>query len=209
VVANIWELIDVQDLAGQEVLNVYHYLDAAGTVEPLDLMDGFVTNTLPGIVQFQTNNLEHTALRYRRVYPSADLTQEYTVGLPVAGGLNTGDDEPSSTALSMKWGIGATVVLAGGFTGHIKRGGMRLGGAKESMIVGNDVASGVPAEWAGTFPLIADPIGDASVVLIVASFLNGARVRQHTVQSYSIVTGSSAPSPSTQNTRKVLRGRTS
>jgi hypothetical protein len=102
------------------------------------------------------------------------------------------------------------VILAGGFTGHIKRGGCRIGGITEDEVNGDALVSGIGTEVQTWFAELANPGTDA-FLLCVASFLSGnppSRPRQHTVQEYALVTGQVNPAPSTQNTRKVLRGRT-
>jgi hypothetical protein len=202
------EIIDVQNLAGQEILNVFHFVDTTGAAEILDLVADFATDYVASVKGLQNEAVSHTGIRYRIVAPTAELTQEYTAGYPYTGEL-TDAVLASCDAWSMKWNLGSTVVLAGGFTGHLKRGGMRLGGIGESQVAGNTVPSPFTTDWTGTtWPLLANP-GETDWNLCVASFLDGARARQHTVQAYALVTGTSVPSPSTQNTRKVLRGRTS
>lgn len=203
----IAELIDVQIQAGQQVLNVYHYLDSSGTLALTDLLDKYTSDVLPAVINIQDSQIAHTALRYRQVWPNATLMLERSIG-PTAGIASSTGIFSSETAYSFKYALpNSTVVLAGGFTGHIKRGGCRIGGVPKGSVTNDVVASGtvtVAATWAGK--LIAPAAG--GWVLVVASFLNGSRVRQHTVQAYSQVGSLSAPSVSTQNTRKVLRGRT-
>jgi hypothetical protein len=66
----------------------------------------------------------------------------------------------------------------------------------------------VVSAWAAAFATLT-PVAGGDFEFIVASFLNAGRVRQHTVQQYAPVLGTSAPAPSTQNTRKILRGHIS
>jgi hypothetical protein len=203
----IVELVDVQVLFGQEVLNVFHFFDSTGVLVPSALAAGYVANVLPSVVPLQTTALSHTAVRYRNVYPTQTLQQTLAV-TPSVDGVETGDPLASCDAASAAWALGSgTVNLVGGTLPHIKRGGVRIAGMTEGNVVGNSVVPGYTTAWNTWFAALLDG-GVTGWELVVATFLNAARARQHTVQQYTIVTGTSAPSPSTQNSRKVLRGRT-
>lgn len=204
----IAQIVDVQSLNGQEILNVFHFFDSSGVASITTLCQDYVEDVVLAANAFQSTNLSHTSLRYRQLWPAATLTHTYTTGLPASGTISAGDDEPSSTALSMQFYIGNTVVLAGGFTGHIKRSGCRMGGIREGYINGNGTAGGIVALTDAWFAELLTMDSDGWVPCVV-SMLNGARVRQPIAQAYALITGYSGPSPSTQNTRKVLRGRTS
>lgn len=201
------EIVDVQHYAGQEMLNVYHFVDTSGVASIPTLVSTYISDVIPLMVGVQSSDLSHDAIRYRQVYPAATLTLTQAISPAIAGADSTGDNLASCDALSGAWTLGATVVLAGGFTGHIKRGGTRTAGVRENLVVGDVTTSACNTSWAAWVAELLLP-GTGPWQLCVASFLNGARVRQTTVQSYALVTGSSLPAPSTQNTRKVLRGRT-
>lgn len=205
--AVVYELIDVQIYRGQQVLNRFHFVDPAGAADLPTLVTNYIDDVLPLLSVLQTPDLAHSQINCRKVFPTADLVVERTLPGLVIGG-NTGSDVmPSYAAASFKWSIGTTVVLAGGFAGHIKRGGCRVAGMREGDWSGDSSANAGYVTAAAAFVTeLLSPGGDAAV-LCVASYLNGARARQHTVQSYALVSGGSAPSISTQNTRKVLRGR--
>jgi len=206
--AKVVQLVDVQSLFGQEVLNVFHFVDPTGVGDPLVLCSDYVAHVIPAIKSVQNPNLSHTALRYREVYPTAALTATYTTGLPIVG-TDGATPTDSATAYSVQLLLGATVVLQGGFTGHLKRSGVRFAGCTTDQMSGNSLPpSGVQTAVAAWFTAIQNPGTDA-FLLCVASYLDGARVRQPEVQSYALITGASPASFSTQNTRKVLRGRTS
>jgi hypothetical protein len=204
--AQVVELIDVQTQLGQQVLNVYHYLDSSGALAITDLLDKYVSDVLPKVANFTEASLVHTTLRYRQVFPAATLMLERDItdvpGVAASTGIFS-----SETAFSFKFALpNATVNLVGGTLPHIRRGGCRIAGVPKGAVTGDVVASGtvtVAATWATS--LISPAAG--GWVLVVASFLNGARARQHTVQQYSQVGSISAPAVSTQNTRKILRGR--
>lgn len=205
----IVELIDVQQLAGQEILNVFHYLDTTGALDPAVLAADYVANAIPALVNFQSSALTHVAVRYRQVYPAALLTAELAISPVIPGDDSSSPVLASCDAFSMKWSLGGTTVLTGGFTGHLKRGGMRLGGITEQMVDGNVAQGSYATGWGTIFATLAVP--SSGWQLVVASYLSGnskPRPRQSTVQAYATITGTSVPAPSTQNTRKVLRGIT-
>lgn len=212
--AQVVELIDVQDFLGQQVLNVYHFVDPSGTGDENDVVEDFISDTIPLIKVIQSTQLTHTDIRHRLVFPTAELTADRFIVPPIAG-LQDGVADASCDAYSAKWGIGSTVVLAGGFTGHIKRGGCRIGGMAQDAQDGNTIISGFQTDWDAAFVSLQQP-GAGDWFLCVASFLVGnpsgpgePRPRSSTVHAYALVTGTSNLGASTQNTRKFLRGRAS
>lgn len=204
----IAEIQDVQVYLGQQFLNVSHWLDTTGALDVEDLVTDYVANIVPLVKAFQSTLLTHTAIRHRHVYPAADLTLETPISPPIAG-TNGNTPADSYMAYSFKYQPASTsTILAGGFTGHIKRAGCRVGGITLSDTGENTVPSGdVTAARAWSNEMLTAQGG--GWLLIVASFLDGARARHDTVQAYSLITAISDPGASTQNTRKVLRGRTS
>lgn len=213
--AKIVEIIDVQSLYGQQVLNVFHYVNPDGVASEDTLVADYINHVIPLVQIVQGPDLTHVAIRHRQVYPVDLLVAETAISPPLAGLRGSTETLASCDAISVKFNPGATVVLAGGFTGHIKRAGCRLAGPTEDEVQGNTLVSGIATEIQNWFNELKDPGTDA-FLLCAASFLSGnparpgvpsTRARQHTVQSYAIVTSQSNPVPSTQNTRKVIRGR--
>jgi len=212
VTAQIVELVDVQDYHGQEVLNVFHMIDTTGSASITTLVTNFIAGYVNDVTGLQSNSLTHTAVRHRQVYPAATLMLTTPINPVKTGTDSTGDDEPAFVAASIPWTLGASTTLAGGFTGHLKRGGMRLCGLKETEVFIGSMASG----WlSGAATVLAELLVPSSGwSLVIASFLIGnpvkhvKRERAHTVQAYADVSGYGTIQPSTQNTRKVLRGRT-
>jgi hypothetical protein len=204
--SQIAELVDVQQDAGQEVLNVYHFLDTTGALSIATLAADYIANVEPTMAAFQHSNLSHTAVKYRQVYPAATLQLSVANSPALVGGSGT-TPMPSADAASMGWILGSgTVNLVGGTLPHIKRGGVRIAGITEAQVNANTMIAGYIAAARAWWALLLDG-GMVGWELCVVSFLNAARVRQHTAQQYAIVTGTTDPAPSTQNSRKVLRGR--
>jgi len=206
--AKIIAIIDVQQMFGQEILNVFHYVDPGGTGDEATLVDDYINHVIPVVKTWQHINLDHVAIRHFEVYPTRGLQRETAVDPVQSGSVSTTDPLASADAWSVKWLLGATTVLAGGFTGHIKRGGTRIAGPYEGGVNGNTVVSTVITSADSWKPEILLPNGGA-FALCVASFLDGSspRGRHDTVQAYATVEEASDPGISTQNTRKILRGR--
>ena len=207
-VAQIVEVVDVQTYYGQQVLNVYHFLDADGVADPAALIPVIDADVTPLLVPVQSTNIQHVALRWRLVYPAVGLIQEYTVS-PAKNGTNTGQDAPASTAYSVKFTIGETVHLGGGTdTKRIRASGKRICGVNVlnesgNAVVGSAITTGI-ASW---FAELLSPGEDNWVpVAVHLPFVKG--VPQQPGTKYAPILGASAPGLGTQNTRKVLRGRT-
>jgi hypothetical protein len=200
--------VDVQTFDSQELLNVYHFVDPAGTGTEATLVATYISDVIPLMAAIQEPSLEHTTVKHREVFPTVGLLLDTNIpgGIFGTDGVTPAD---SFMALSAKWILGSgTVVLQGGFTGHIKRGGTRIGGLRDNLSSGNVVDPAViTAAHTFTSELILP--GTGPYMLCVASFLDGARVRQSAVQSYALVTAASDVGISTQNSRKFLRGRAS
>jgi hypothetical protein len=204
----IAEIVDVQQYLSQQLLNVTHWVDPTGLLDIADLVADYKANVVPLIAAIQVPGCAHTDLRYRIVTAPPSLILDEPISPPVVGTNGTiGAD--SCDALSIKWTLGAgTVVLAGGFTGHIRRGGHRIGGYEADGTVQNTVSAGfITLVRTYTNELLTSQGG--GWLLCVASFLDGARVRQPDAQAFALVTAASDPGASTQNTRKFLRGRSS
>lgn len=210
-VAQVAEIIDVQTYDLQQTLNVFHYVDTAGTAVLTDLVDAYQENAIPLMIALQHSGLSHTAIRYRDVFPTATLMQERAI-TPAITGTEGGEGLASFFAASAKWALpDPTVNLIGGTLPHIRRGGVRVGGQAESQVGNLDYISDFVTAFALWVATLIDPVGDGSWQLAVVSFLGGGspRPRESTATQYALVGGASAPSPSTQSTRKILRGRAS
>lgn len=123
-----YELVDVQNLAGQEVLNVYFYEnnELSGTATAQDLIDSFVGQVLPEIAATQTDNILHTEIRVRNLFDASDNANE---AISVPGDRAVGDYVSTFNA------IGFRLVQD---NGAVKNGAKRFAGYHES-----DSADGV------------------------------------------------------------------
>lgn len=208
----ILELVDQQLYQGQAIENVFHFVDVDGVADPHAFLPVYVSDVLPLVRQMQHTGCQHTNIRWRLVYPATTLMLDYATGLPVAG-ADANTPAPSTSALSFKWLLSnPTVVLSGGFAGHIRRGGARIGGVCDTAFVGNAVESAHITLGRAWSEEMLSPGADAWQLAVV-SFLIGnhvrggpPRLRSETATSYTIVGSSTDPAPSTQNTRKFLRG---
>lgn len=206
----IVELVDFQNLNGQECLTVYHFADATGVLDPGNLAANYQADVLPEMVSFQSSDLFHYNLRVRRVYPTADLGLDHAITPTVPGGVSGTDDMPGFTSFSIKWQIGPTTWLVAGRTDHIKRGGKHLPGMRESQAHGDTIVDANTIAFCADYVTALLNMDAGGWDLVVASFVTpgSPSVTHKTVQGYAPVLAGSPPSPGTQNTRKVLRGRT-
>lgn len=210
----IVQIVDLQQYYGQTIENVTHWVDTTGVLGTTTLLTDYQTNIIGAMKAVQHPNLTHTSLKFRKVYPTADLQQEKLL-VPVVPGTDGNDPAVAFAAYSLKFALDpATVTLSGGFTGHIKRGGMRIGGITNDATEEAGVSAGVTTSLATLGTRLTTAQG-GGFLFVVVSYLIGnkapggpPRARSHTVTSYTLVTSVSPPSASTQNSRKVLRGRT-
>lgn len=217
----IVELIDVQLYRGQQCLSRYHYLDADGVASEGVLVSDYINDVLPLIRPIQSNELQHVAIRHRQVYPTATLVNETAI-IPAVFGSNTGPGGPSYATYSLKWTIGDTTPLSGAEPHHIKKGGKHLPGITEDQLGGDagisPAAQALIVTW---FNEVKDPGTDPWQLVVVSFEVSRSHkvntpttetitkaVQSTVVTKYAPVTGASPASASTQNTRKVLRGRT-
>lgn len=204
--AQIYKIADVQTYHSQQVLNVTHWYDSAGTGDPLALCAAYVSSIIGAMRPVQNTSLQHIALIYKLVYPTAGLQHTYTAGLVVAGTYATGDELPSFFAGSVANVISDTVWLVGSSSKHIKRSGYRICGQSEGMVDSAGYNSPVTSSYRSLGSALETTLA-TNYNYVVASYLDPARARHDTVQAYALVTGHSDVSESTQNTRKYLRGR--
>lgn len=125
---DVYELIDVQELAGQEVLNVYFYRqnNLAVTVTADDLIDSYVGQVLPELAATQTDNILHTSIRARNLYTPADSAVQ---AISVSGDRAVGDYVSTFNAIGYRLDQD---------NGSVKDGAKRFAGYHES-----DTADGV------------------------------------------------------------------
>jgi hypothetical protein len=219
--AVIHEILDVQMLGGQQCLSRYHFVDPDGVGTEEALINGYLSSCLPAVCALQTAATKHIALRHRQIYPAANLPAEVAISPTQSGGNNNPPSE-DFLSISVKWALSQTVPLENAEPHHIKKGGKHLPGVSvnnenEPAVYDANFNALVQA-W---FATLLSPSG-ANWQLCVASFetaksssINTPTTRtitkaqtQAVATKYAIVLSCSGASISTQNTRKVLRGRT-
>jgi hypothetical protein len=219
--AKIVEIIDVQLIGGQQALSRYHYLDADGVADEAGLVGDFLEFVVPATAAFQTTQVQHVALRHRQVYPTALLVQEVPIS-PAVSGANGSAAGPPNASISIKFGLGDTTYLTGGTPPHIRKGGKHFPGVDllhmDPEALMDATYNALVATW---FTQASRPVGDPWGLVVVSFELTRSHTvdtaatrtitkaqQSPTVTKYAPVLSASVPSVSTQNTRKVLRGRT-
>jgi hypothetical protein len=217
----IVELLDVQLNAGQEMLTRYHFQTVDDAALEADLVDSYITDPMPILATSQNQALAHVSIRHRLVYPTAELVAETPISPPLSGGDAT-DPAPPNATYSLKWTLGPTVHLGTDAGKHISKGGKHLPGVSMSQMDADALTPGpfnaAIANWvthlrdmtAGTWNLVvvSFEVTPSHMVDTTTTRTITKAVVSPIVTKYAPVTGASVPSVSTQNTRKVLRGRT-
>lgn len=137
---DVFELVDVQSLRGQEVFNVYfyEYNELFVTTTPTFsqvLAENWVDQILPSVLACQSQNISHVGVRVRNLYDPADAF-EVTLS------------EPGAVAEDGEGNFDAIAFQLGGETSAVKKGAKRIAGVPdiwevEGVIVhGDGVAAG-------------------------------------------------------------------
>lgn len=147
---DVYEVIDAQTLAGQEVLNVYFFVnknaaDTTSTAE--DLATVFESVFLPNVTLIQTDNVLHTEIRVRNLFDPSD---SFTLAISEAGQNLTADTMPNANALAY--------TLAQD-SGSVRNGQKRYAGLREDAITDGIVTL---AGWITTL----NDLGDAIVAAL-------------------------------------------
>jgi len=172
---DIWEVIDVQEMDGQEILNVYFYRsdnvgDVGGDAEAL--ASEFVDGVIQFVTPFQNAALVHTEVRVRNLFNPAD-TFELPISRPGETGL-AADHLPVFTAIPFR--------LAHG-NGAVKPGSKRIAGISEdAQVDGVITASGYLTFLAGAADAMLDALPHVSLIdvwypVVVKRILDGGSYR--------------------------------
>lgn len=119
-VADVYELVDVQNLYGQEVLNVYFYEQTAAftptTLNPTVanlLANQFNLQIMESIQRIQSGDLNHTAIRVRNLFDLSD-TSEILISEPGLFAAAAGNTAPGFVAVGFKEVHGNGAIRPGG-----------------------------------------------------------------------------------------------
>lgn len=102
---DVYEIVDVQSLYGQEVLNVYYYqqdilfLPVFPTIAQ-SLADRFQAEILPSLLACQTGDILHTAIRVRNLFDDSDA-YEKPVSAPGTGWAASSSTVPAFTSIGV------------------------------------------------------------------------------------------------------------
>jgi len=195
---NRYEILDGQELFGQDVLNVYYYkqvLGSGGTAA--DLKAAYQGYMYPVLQAVQSVGLAHVAIAVRNLDDPTDFVIELV--FPQVLGTVTGDSMPPFVAWAFR--MNRTQL-------NVRNGWKRIGGVPEAGQNG-----GIPI--AGYTPLLDDVAVTMGANLVSAGVTFEPRIMRKTVTPGppKITTYTDFPmgtvqftSISTQNTRKFGRG---
>lgn len=172
---DLYQVVDVQSLEGQQVLNVYFYKRSAAVLvgnPAQQVADAFDSTMIPLIKPCQSPSLVHNEIRVQNLF---DPTDSYTklVSHPGTYSVSGDNNEPFSA-------LGIRLVQT---NGSIRNGSKRLAGVIESMSSG-----GILTESGAITALIAAGVGmasgmdigiitDALLPVVIKRILDGGRYR--------------------------------
>lgn len=121
---DVYEITDVQELRGQEVLNVYFYRqnEIFGTTNPTYAQaaaEAWVDQILPAVTAVQSQDVVHTALRVKNLFDASDAF-EIVHSIP--------GDQSNSTSSNFD----AIGLQLGGETAAVRKGAKRIAGIPDA-----------------------------------------------------------------------------
>lgn len=132
-IGDVYELVLVGAILGQQVVNVHHVrAEAGGDLAP-DMATNWATDCKAAYVALFPTNYSLTMIKVRQIYPSGPAGVEYTTGLPTAGTQSNG---PSgfNTAEVIKWTTA--------YVGRSRRGRTFIGPVSKSDVDNGSVVAG-------------------------------------------------------------------
>lgn len=189
--ANLYEVVDIQQMQDQSLMNRYYYFDVNGVYTAQDVAESFVEYIVPEIMQVQSATLEHTAVRVKELTNTYD---QYQISLVDALGQRSGD----AISVFVNWGFQLFPA-----TKNFKVGRKAIAGVAET-----DQVAGDPTAGANTLLETLEPwfytlfsAGGNSIVPVLARFVVAADLWKITQ-----ITNALWKRVSTQNTRKRYSG---
>lgn len=131
---DVYELIDRQTLAGQQVLNVYYYFNndtLAGAADAQDLIDSYVGQILPSLRPIQTNDLLHVEIEARNLFNPTDRAVN---AISLAGTSSETDYQNAFSA------VGVSLVQD---NGAIRNGSKRFAGIPDARVTDGIITEGI------------------------------------------------------------------
>lgn len=151
-VNDILEIASVGTVAGQLLINRWHFVNPAGGVDPAPVLPAFVTDVLQPYAAAATTDVRWTALLWRIITDPLSPQNEYLI-TPDLVGVSGNAGVPSIVAVTCRWSLGPTTILAAEVPqGRVRRGGKRFAGLDDAGVVVNALTS--PAR--GRYELVAE-----------------------------------------------------
>lgn len=181
-IGDVYQLIDIQDMEGQEVQNVYFYrLDTPVIGNAAQFtVEAFIDTVLPDILPVQAANITHTSITAKNLF---DPTEEYTELISSPGTAGT-DSMSTFNAIGFRL-IGSNAAVRDG----AKRYAGILDGAQEDGVI-NDSGTLANLLILGTTLAAGLAIGldiDALIPVIVQRILVGGNYELPTTQGDAVL----------------------
>jgi len=132
-IGDIFEITDVQEMLGQEVLNVYFYRARTITVSDNNaqsMVNAFIEHVLPVITVVQSSDVVHTAVRGRNLFDASDAYEALISEAGAADGVSSGTFEAYPFRLV-------------GDNAAVRSGAKRIGGVEQAS-TSDGVVTGAP-----------------------------------------------------------------
>jgi hypothetical protein len=213
VAVQILEVTLVGQLAGQQCLNRFHFVNPAGTGDPTDVLAPFVTDVVTPLASGATAEATWDELLYRVITDATTPGNAYSI-TPAAVGAEAGDAALSFASVTVRWNIGATaIILAETPQRRIHRGGKHIGGLIEGYIVDQHITPACHT-WAANVAEGYLGMSDGGWIPCVVGFEKIPVPRPHPLppeytvpNKYALITGYLInPNLGSQVSRKVGHG---
>lgn len=135
--ASILEIVSVGTNQGEALLNRWHFVNPAGLTDVSAVLPAFVEDVLTPYAGFGTTQLHITELLYRIVTDPLAPQSIYAITPPLDGPA-VATPAPSFVTATIRWAIGATVILtAEAPQRRVRRGSKHIGGMRDDWVTGN------------------------------------------------------------------------
>jgi hypothetical protein len=135
--ASILEIVSVGTNQDQQQLNRWHFVNAAGSSDVTGVMEAFVADVLAPYRAVASGSTYWTELLWRIITDPLSPQNIYPITPPLQG-TNPGAPAPSFNCSTIRWALGATVILTAEVPQRrVRRGSKHLGGITDDQFGGN------------------------------------------------------------------------
>jgi len=171
---DVYELVDIQEQSGQQVLNVYFYQwnNTLAVPTAQDLIDAFQSTVQTSLKQIQDSVVTHTGVRCRNLFDESDQAEE-AQSTPGSWASGAGDNLPIHDAFGFK-------LIQN--NGALRDGAKRFAGIVEAVVTGGVITdatyiTGLATLAASLIDTLSFGIFEGFFPVIVGRILDGGDYR--------------------------------